>query len=473
MNSLRTRLLASLLLVIALFWAVWFGLQALQTSRDQTGRWDQSLRAIGQQLLLSMPAGSEGMSAAPAYALPEGVRPREQAGPEMSYQVWSREGRPVVLSSGAPRTAFLPVQQVDVEALAQVIVDGTEWRVYALWDDRRALQVQVAKRQRQLDAELGAWLQASLGTALLLMATLGAVTWWTVRWSLRPAEVIGEAIMRRQSLDLRPLPVAGLPRELRPLVNAFNGLLARMDISLHAERRFLADAAHELRTPLAALMAQAQLAMSARSVDDSRNALGPLIGGIQRSARLTEQMLDLARVDASEEDAQSPAHAIHELVALLVHDFDAMALTAGQRLRLYTEPCEANIGTDAIGIIVRNLVDNALRYGGAGATIQVECRPETCGDQVTTVLRVLDNGPGVPLDDRHRIFDRFYRVPGSGRQGSGIGLSLVARVAQVAGATVELGSGLEGRGLGVTVRFRNRQAARGPAATFSPRPGRR
>ena len=453
LDSLRSRLLASLFVVIAAVWTAWFGLQALQMSQDQTGRWDQSLRAIGQQMLLSMPAGSEDMTAANRYRLPAGIRPHESSAPDLAYQVWTRSGHPVMLSSGAPRTAFLAVQQVEAEALAQVIVDGIEWRVYALWDEQRSLQVQVAKPQGQLDAELGSWLRASLGTALLLMATLGAVTWWTVRWSLRPTDVVGEAIMRRQALDLRPLPVSGLPRELQPLVNAFNDLLARMEVSLHAERRFLADAAHEMRTPLAALMAQAQLALTATSAEESRTALIPLIGGIQRSARLTEQMLDLARVDAGDRESRPPAQAIHELVDLLVHDFDAMALAAGQRLRLHTEPCEARLGIDAVGILVRNLVDNALRYSGPGATVDVECRPETSGDRTTTVLRVRDNGPGVPPADRHRILDRFYRVPGSGHQGSGIGLSLVARVAELSGATIELGSGLDSRGLGVTVRF--------------------
>jgi signal transduction histidine kinase len=118
-------------------------------------------------------------------------------------------------------------------------------------------------------------------------------------------------------------------------------------------------------------------------------------------------------------------------------------------------PIGSSFGHDLASHHRPNHFDNALRYSGAGATIHVECRPETCGDQITTVLRALDNGPGVPPEARHRIFDRFYRVPGSGRQGSGIGLSLVARVAQMAGATIELDSGLDGRGLAVAVRFRH------------------
>ncbi len=453
MNSLRRRLLAGLLLVIALFWAAWFGFQAVQMSREQTGHWDASVQAIGQQILLSMPAGSHEVSARPWYSLPPQVQQRDDRMKHMAYQVWSRDGRALLRSTSAPTQPFVPLQFDRDDAFAQVHVEGEAWRVYTISDAKRELQVQMAKSQRQLDAELGVWLRLSLFTALLLMALLGAVAWWIVRWSLAPADAVGNAIAQRAPLDLQPLADTGLPQELRPLVDAFNQLLARLDTALQAERRFLADAAHELRTPLAALMTQAQLAHSAATFEENRAALLPLIDGIERNARLTEQILDLARLDAADNQARAPAQPLHELVAMVVHDFDAAARQKQQRLRLHTEPCSAAVVVDAIGVLVRNLVDNALRYSGAGARIEVVCRPEQSDGARRAVLRVRDDGPGVPAAERARIFDRFYRVPGSASSGSGVGLSLVARIAQLHGATVEVGEGLDGRGLGITVRF--------------------
>jgi two-component system OmpR family sensor kinase len=333
-------------------------------------------------------------------------------------------------------------------------VKGVEWRVYTINDASGRLQVQVGKSQPQLLSLIKLWLGYSIGTILLLMALLAGVTWTIICWSVAPVQAARQAIEARDPLDLKPLEVHDLPTEVKPLVEAFNAQLLRLEGALQGERRFLADAAHELRTPLAALMAQAQLVKSATTLEESHASLAPLISGIERTARLTEQLLDLARLDAIEHPGGRPPVPLHEIVSLVVRDYDLTAQASNQRLQLRAEPCHARVDIDSIGVLLRNLIDNALRYAGPGARVEVECREQALqGDQRKVVLSVRDDGPGVAKAEHGRIFDRFYRVPGTPGRGSGIGLSLVARIANLHQASLDVGSGLDDRGFGITLTF--------------------
>jgi two-component system, OmpR family, sensor histidine kinase QseC len=449
-SSLRMRLLLGLMLAILGFWGAWFGCQAMLMSSQTTNRWDASMQAVGQQILVSMPAVLPTGSSEPVYHLPKAIHQQPEL---LSFQVWLRNGRSVLRSANSPVTPFVPLQFERPEEYHGVrTADGVEWRIYTLNDSSGQLQVQVGKSQPQLLSLIKMWLGFSVGTILLLMALLGTVTWFIICWSLAPVQAARAAILERGPLDLKPLQVDDLPSEVKPLVDSFNALLLRLESALQGERRFLADAAHEMRTPLAALMAQAQLVQSATTLDESRKSLAPLVAGIERTARLTEQLLDLARLDALESPHAHPPVALHEIVSLVVRDYDATAQSASQRLQLRAEPCQARMDVNSVGVLLRNLLDNALRYAGAGARVEVSCREQELHGQRSVVLSVRDDGPGVPEAERHRILDRFYRVPGTPGRGSGIGLSLVARIATLHDASLEVSEGLDGRGLGVTIR---------------------
>lgn len=444
MKSLKSRLLLVLLVVQLLFWCSWIGWEKSLSMRQQTGTWDASITLMAHEILQSLPA-----NIADVHMSTESTLRAAQDFPtdKLTFQVWRRTDREMALRShGAPVEALKPDFQ---DGFAIQPAGDDRWHVYALSDSTGRIQVQVGRLESALQRELMTALRKSLFGAGGVLLALTIAVWLVIRWSLKPVAAIQETVAQRAPLDLRPLPAENLPDEIRPLVESFNGLLAQLDAAMQSERRFIADAAHELRTPLAALMAHAQLALRAESPETAREALLKLIAGVERGARLSEQLLDSARLDARKSADPAQRVDLHEIVGVVAHEFEVMAAQRGQGLSVETQPCTIDGHVDDLGILIRNLLDNAIRYAGQGARIAVRCHTEGA----RAILSISDNGPGVPAEERSRIFDRFYRAPGSIGRGSGIGLSLVSRIAQVHRATVEVGAGLEGRGLVMTVSF--------------------
>lgn len=462
--SLRGRLLVALLLVLLLFLGGSLCGYSMMLSRQQTGWWDSSLRMVAQQILLSLPDNLGESSSRHNFRLPDGV---ERAGPvkapkfhEMNFQVWT-QGRIVVRSPGSPPT---PLRPDFVDGFADVQSDGPGWRVYSIGDSSGRVHVQVAHTHEQLNAELTRWIRLTVFGSAVMFALLAAALWAVICWSLRPVNAVRDAIQRRNALDLSPLPTTRLPLEVAPMVDSFNQLLQRLDSALQGERRFIADAAHELRTPLAALLTHTELALGATDPQESRAALARLAQGIQRSARLTEQLLDLARLDAGRPLGSERRVRLYEVIEVVVHDFELTAAQRRQRIVLELEACEVVGDVDMLGILLRNLVDNALRYGDEGGRVRLAC--ESRGNEV--MLSVADDGPGVPREEHARVFDRFYRVAGRGGRGSGVGLSLVARIAELYGARIATGDGLDGRGFSVALHFAAPPPTDAPVAPVRP-----
>lgn len=451
-HSLRWRLTKALLLCIVLAFAGWKGYQSWQLTRERTGFWDTSLQEIATQIVQSMP---DNLALLAQTAKPS-RRSDGQDDHKMSFQIWAG-GRNVVHSPSAPAAAMKPDF---ADGFATRNIGGETWRVYSVADRKRGIIVQVGRTQDMMAQEFSGWVRVGLIAALQIFVLFALVAWLVIGRSLRPVTALRRTLLARQPLDLTPLPVTPIPTELQPLVEAFNGQLARVDEALQHERRFIADAAHELRTPLAVLIAHADLALRATTIDEKNTALQRLSAGVQRSARLSEQLLDLARLDTATDSPERVPVDLSELVVLLVRDFETLARERRQRITLNAEPAIVMGDIDQLGILLRNLLDNAVRHAGEGGLVAVSCRQATRDEGPVIEFQVADNGPGVPEPDRGRIFDRFYRVPshrGNGN-GSGIGLSLVARAARSHAARIEVGDGLDGRGLSVTVIFPRVQA---------------
>jgi two-component system OmpR family sensor kinase len=325
---------------------------------------------------------------------------------------------------------------------------GARWRVYAV--AAREQYVQVAQ-PTSLRTELAAAAAFRiLLPVLALLPFLGLAVWFIVGQGLAPLERLTHALGRRQPGALEPLPARGLPTELQPLAGALNELLARLGQSVDAQRRFAADAAHELRTPLTALTLQIQLAERAAPGPDRERAFARLREGVKRATHLVQQLLLMARLDP--EAAEKPTVAV-DLAAVAASAVELRRPLADQKsLRLHAElePALRVQGNEAaLGALLGNLLDNAARYTPAGGRIELRLRRE--GPEA--VLEVADDGPGIAPDERSRVFDRFYRAPGTPGSGSGLGLAIVRQVASLHGGSVQLAEGLEGRGLAVVVRL--------------------
>jgi two-component system, OmpR family, sensor kinase len=355
------------------------------------------------------------------------------------FQIWHADGTLVARSAGAPPT---PLTARD--GYSNGHGSGGSWRYYSQWDGRHLHRVEVAEDQhdrRELSAKIALRLALPM---VVILPLLGFWLWIATRRGLRPLDAAAGEIAMRQPEHLNPILPAHAPIEIRPLIESINQLFARVERTLETERRFTADAAHELRTPLAALAAQAQVVLRARDDDERRHALEQLIASSRRAARLVDQLLTLARLDPAEAPSMQPVpldRLAEEICAL----HGAPAVEKNVTLALDAEPVTVAGDGDALRILLRNLVDNAIRYTPEGGQVTVAIR--------AGVLTVTDTGPGIPPEERQRVFDRFRRLAGQATEGSGLGLSIVARVAERHGAGVELGAGDDGKGLRVTVRF--------------------
>jgi len=287
--------------------------------------------------------------------------------------------------------------------------------------------------------------------ALLSIAVL--LAWAGISRGLKPLTDLAAQIEERDQNNLLPVPQTELPREARILATRINELLARLSSAMRAQRRFVADAAHQLRTPLAAIMLHTERAERAQDDQTSRDALRALHRCVERAGRLSQQLLTMARTDP---EALS-------VVELKPMDLVALARRVGEDWIPRAIERDIDFGLDVpdaavringdhrlLGELLSNLIDNALRYGKTGGSVSVivEGGPQP-------KLSVVDDGPGIPEDERLRIFERFYRMPNSNGEGCGLGLAIVEEIARVHGASVDVGPGFEQRGSRFTVVFQS------------------
>ncbi|MEO8808180.1 MAG: ATP-binding protein, partial [Burkholderiaceae bacterium] len=331
--------------------------------------------------------------------------------------------------------------------LADISVQGKTWRTFGVATPTRVIQVAQPRQIRQrlaADAAL-----RSVAPLLYIAPLLALVIWWLAALTLAPLRRVAADVRERDEHSLQALPGEGLPDEVAPLVQALNALLQRLGVSLNTQRAFVADAAHELRSPLTVLKLQLQLLQRAPDEASRAEAIAALGEGITRAARLVEQLLALARSEPGAPVLATAHVDLSELVRQAVADTLPLAQARGTTLALFADaPVPVNGDAAALAALVRNLADNAVRYSPPGAQVELRVLVE---DGVPT-LRVDDSGPGIPPEDHERVFDRFYRRVSGDEPGSGLGLAIVRSVAQQHGAGVALASSPLG-GLRVTVRF--------------------
>jgi len=345
--------------------------------------------------------------------------------PKVAFQVF-HEGRLELRSVNAPAWPTADATGTFQSGFRTMPVDGVDWRVFAAHGRTRDVQVYVGEQVDSRASILWAAMRSTLWPISVALPLLALASWWAVVRGMAPLRELGRTLGERQPQALQPVVVADAPLEMTPMLDALNGLFDRISRLIESERRFTADAAHELRTPIAAIRAQAQVALVAG--DDAavrRHALQSTLAGCDRAARLVEQLLTLSRLEAG----VMPVMVTLDLGALarrVVADAAPHALQKGQTIELEApETCPVPGDATLLEVLVRNLVDNAIRYSAHGAMVSVAVTRRR--NQV--VLEVQDSGPGLDDNDLRRLGERFFRVAGSAESGSGLGWSIVRRVA--------------------------------------------
>ncbi len=429
MSSIRLRLLVSVVALLVLVAAA----MAAITYRNVLGETEAIFDYQLQQMALSLRDQGEIASAEAGNLADEQL--------DFVIPIWTVDGRSIYASrahSSLPARALLGLHTLNVE--------GRAWRTYSVATRERVIQVAQPVEIRQRLAAHAAW--RSVLPLLLTTPVAALVLWWLAAQNLAPLERLAREVRSRDARSLAPVPTAGLPDEVAPLASALNALLERLRSSLDSQRAFVADAAHELRSPLTALKLQLELLRRAAGPAERDAAREALEAGIGRASRLVEQLLALAR---AEPDAAFPATRVDlaAVVAQALADTTAFAESRSIALAVRTEGRTTVVGDPvALGLLVRNLVDNAVRYSPAGSRVDVQVQRR--GDGV--LLQVDDAGPGIPEAERERVFDRFYRRADSEESGSGLGLAIVRSAASVHSATIRLDGSARG-GLRASVCF--------------------
>ena len=365
----------------------------------------------------------------------------------VAYQVFD-DGRLVMASSNVGNVPL----STRLEGFETVTREhGQKWRVYSEVGRDKDARIYVAERIESREEILRAVLRGFLPPLTIALPLLLIGLWWNVRSGLQPLQRLRQALLKRDTQTLTPVSLPETPQEVQPMLDALNDLLQRLAQRMETERRFTADAAHELRTPIAAIRAQAQVALSSTTDDQVRKqALQDTLLGCDRASRVVEQLLTLARVEGPQ-DVTSEPFRLDQLAQQVMADLTPEALRRGQTLELLApEPLQVNGQSTLWQILLRNLIDNALRYSPDGAVVRIDAqRLDPSHVQVT----VQDSGAGLSSADMARLGERFFRVLGNQATGSGLGWSIVRHIASLQQVEVQVGKSADLGGLQVILRY--------------------
>jgi two-component system, OmpR family, sensor kinase len=434
MTSIRHTMLRRLFAGLALGMAIAAGLLYFQAREDANEIFDYQMK----QLAASLPS----QPFAPVYPDSRDIPDIER---DIVIQMWDGTGLRIYHSHEMPS---LP-QRAEL-GFTNVHANNGAWRVYSMQRGNTVVQVaQPFSARREVAADMALKTMAPL---LLLFPFLGALIWVTVGSGLSPVKRVAAEVQSRGAGTLSPIPDADLPQEIQPLTHALNDLLGRLDHALDAQRAFVADAAHELRSPLTALKLQIQLAERATDEAERKAAFAELKQGFERATHLVQQLLTMARHEPGAGSGNAaPARQPVELAALARTVLAELAPAADARhidIGLQADtPITVTGDPDALRVLLNNLIENAVRYTPEGGQIDIGVQADDGNASVT----VQDSGPGIPEAELGRVFDRFYRVAGTRAPGSGLGLAIVRQIADAHDARVTLQN--TGHGLRATATF--------------------
>ena len=434
MNSLRLRLILLLSIGLGIAWLV-AALFSHAESRQEIDRLFDAQLAQSAQVLL----------ATTRHELHERVEHSDDEMPasheyeqKLVFQIWDKSDL-LMRSASAPAIALASKKA----GYSETLVNNQPCRVLTRWDAHHEFMIQIAEPLAGRESLARHITLKILLPTFIALPVLALLIWFGVGAGLQPLKRLKQEVKQRTANRLEPLVMTGVPEEVAPLAQALNDLFVRLQQAFEGERRFTADAAHELRTPLAALKIQAQVALRSTDETERQSALENVLHGVDRATRLVAQLLTLARVDPETAAMYYKPVELRSLAASVMVDIEPLA--HAKQIEMTLEGCSLSkvLGDDAqLGLLLRNLLDNAIRYTPAGGKVSV-----TVQNTNGISLEVRDTGPGIAETEREQVQQRFYRITGSGEEGSGLGLSIVRRIAELHGAKLTLSDNDRGRGL--------------------------
>lgn len=460
--SIRTFLLINLLLSVTLITSLAVIGNLFLAHRDIQTQLDAQLirTALRMQAFFSGKISDENLKAIqaslattmnPKIVLRQGRSPESRAAKSpknvLEFQLWNPEGKLILHSSSAPK---IPLSSGKT-GLSSLWLDGHAWRVNTVYNNDNKLTLMVAERANYREELENQLTQDSIFIMLITYPFLGFLIWIIVGRGLDTLKKVAGEVKSRDPTYLNPVDLESVPTEIEPLVSELNSLFIRLQDAFDKEKRFTADAAHELKTPLAALSAQTQVALRAETPEERKSALIKVLSGVNRGTHVIQQLLTLSRMDPEATINDLTEIVLARAAADIAVQLAPEAIAKNIDLELLTPDSEASIigNATSISILLRNLVDNAIRYTPENGTVQIDVQ-ET---KKQVMLRVIDTGPGIPEELRQRVFERFYRVIGSKATGSGLGLGIVLQIVKLHEAEIKLLTPESGKGLEIQIIF--------------------
>jgi len=430
--SLRRRLLSLLLGGVAAAWLVTMIFSYIDAHHEVDELFDAQL-AQAAQTLLALASHDEGEDIEDLGDVAHKYQRR------LRCQIWRADGKLLMRSNNAPETALTAA-----DGFSETRGDDGHWRHYSQWNSERSLQVQVSENHHIRDDLIGHIAWRLLFPALFGLPLIGLWVWLATRQGLASLGGVAAQIASRDPQQLQAVSPPSAPEEIRPMLEALNGLFQRVETALETERRFTADAAHELRTPLAALQAQLQVALRARDSDERDRSLQQLQSGLSRASHLVDQMLQLARLDPESGLPDPQPVDLGRLAESVCAELGTLILDKNIDFDFAADAnCTVTGQAEWLRVLIRNLIDNAIRYTPHDGRVRVGISRHNG----RCVLSVSDSGPGIPPEERAAVLRRFHRLNHTDQPGSGLGLAIVARIAELHGARLELAEALPPPGL--------------------------
>jgi len=444
MTSLRKRLFVILVAATGAIWLSAVGWIYLGSRSELEHVLDTRLQEAARMVHSLVASGN--MTAAAAIAGAPAISPEDASYErQLSCQIWSLDGRLVARSTGAPEEELAE----NTDGFSDRVVSGEPWRVYTIKDPNKGVRVMVGDRIGLRDRLVNDLIKGLMAPALLIVPLLGLLIWASLGRGLRPLRAMADELQARDADDMRPVDASVSPAEVKPLAEALNTLFGKVEAARRHERDVTAFAAHELRTPLAGLRTQAQVALATKDAAVRENALSQILVSVDRTTRLVRQLLALAKLEAASSARSNgrvnAARLLAEVVDIAPQTPSGISVVIDPALSSLELPGDR----ESWMLALRNLHENALQHMPQGGLVS------WCPEPGGSGIMVLDQGPGIPDEEHALVTQRFYRGRHKSASGTGLGLTIVEIAARRIGARLVLINRTDESGLQAALVWEN------------------